>query len=374
MGIALDLDLDSLQLAEQGRTSASASTGSPSLASSPLSSPLLSRSSSLRQNNEGQRHQFQRSVSVASSVFVSETDEDSELAGLWASPFQRPASAGHVSNLSSCSEDSGVDSVASSRTVSESDDGWGGLAHARAAAAPAFQPTDYDLLTAGPSGLQQTAAPPAAGPSALPARLNPPAVDVLRTHSAASVGSFASSEEAGDGAFALGVVDDGMELTHTQIKHALPEWMCAEVCQLKRKKTRRGCRGHRRNRKKREEDEQQQLQQREDADGAVDAMHLPRSTPLAHKAPPHMLYQGQSQRVQESSQQQQQQRAHAYLSHQMQAVPVFVPSSDGGYTPIMALQPVSWQQQQQQQQQQSRGLPSFATQGHNFVSPGMLAH
>jgi hypothetical protein len=40
-------------------------------------------------------------------------------------------------------------------------------------------------------------------------------------------------------------------LTPAMIKHALPNWMCSEVVQMKMRKTRRGCRGHRRNRKQR---------------------------------------------------------------------------------------------------------------------------
>ncbi|EDQ90822.1 uncharacterized protein MONBRDRAFT_23867 [Monosiga brevicollis MX1] len=40
------------------------------------------------------------------------------------------------------------------------------------------------------------------------------------------------------------------ELTSSEIKHALPSWMCVEVCDIKFKKTRRGCRGHRKNRRR----------------------------------------------------------------------------------------------------------------------------
>eukprot|EP01147_Barroeca_monosierra_P008518 gene8518-10257_t len=38
-------------------------------------------------------------------------------------------------------------------------------------------------------------------------------------------------------------------LTSAEIRHALPSWMCTEVCGIKKRKTRRGCRGHRRNKK-----------------------------------------------------------------------------------------------------------------------------
>eukprot|EP00045_Choanoeca_perplexa_P001054 m.17825 g.17825 ORF g.17825 m.17825 type:complete len:222 (-) comp10700_c0_seq1:99-764(-) len=44
--------------------------------------------------------------------------------------------------------------------------------------------------------------------------------------------------------------DNETPLTPAEVKHALPTWMCAEVCQMKTRKTRRGCRGHRRNRRR----------------------------------------------------------------------------------------------------------------------------
>eukprot|EP00730_Choanoeca_flexa_P006822 TRINITY_DN12228_c1_g3_i1.p1 TRINITY_DN12228_c1_g3~~TRINITY_DN12228_c1_g3_i1.p1 ORF type:complete len:208 (+),score=37.80 TRINITY_DN12228_c1_g3_i1:324-947(+) len=46
------------------------------------------------------------------------------------------------------------------------------------------------------------------------------------------------------------IEDDRSPLTPAEVKHALPAWMCTEVCQMKTRKTRRGCRGHRRNRRR----------------------------------------------------------------------------------------------------------------------------
>lgn len=46
--------------------------------------------------------------------------------------------------------------------------------------------------------------------------------------------------------------EEDNSLTNKQVLHALPQWMSSEVCNIVKKKTRRGCRGHRKNRKKRE--------------------------------------------------------------------------------------------------------------------------
>jgi hypothetical protein len=372
-GIDLDLDLHRMCLREDHGTS-----GSNRPSSSHLSA--TTRSNSLRHNrpplsfHEGilyrQRRQSgsafvdgdeQSAAAATTTTNITDVDEDGELAGLWAaSPPFRPMSAGHMSNLSSCSDDSGVVSVTSSRSVSESDDSWGDLG--LSAAAPVFTPTNYDALTSErPLSLSVSPAPfLVGGPAMAPAistRLNPPALDVV------SIGSGVSSRpasslcsEAGDVVPVLALSEDGLELTHTQIKHALPEWMCAEVCELKRKKTRRGCRGHRRNRKK------------EDAAPAgmppatmgLHPTHAlgPRSSPVPGRSQD-QVYAGSAYLKQPQQQQQQQHYMGPNELQHMQAVPVFIPSGNGGFVPTMALQPVSWQ----------RG--HFASEGHNFMASSM---
>lgn len=196
---------------------------------------------------------------------------------LASAPSRSRVYGGHSSPLSSCSDDSSVtESVRSgtcstgssspagsvSRTVSECDDAaplpsWDALVRLDAAA-PAFTPTNYNALPT-------TAASPFVPHT--PAALNPPSATCYAS-SAVAVAEMRQNPNAdicdADADFepelemddSVPVGEDGLELelTHTQIKHALPEWMCAEVCQLKKKKTRRGCRGHRRNRKKREDE------------------------------------------------------------------------------------------------------------------------
>lgn len=363
-GIDLDLDLHRLCLREDRGTS-----GSNRPSSSHLSA---TRSNSLRHNRQPlsfhesilyrQRRQSdsafvdgdEQAAPVATVITTTtDVDEDGELAGLWASspPF-RPMSAGHMSNLSSCSDDSGVLSVASSRSVSESDDGWGDLG--LSVAAPIFTPTNYDTLpTERPLSLSLSASPAPflVGGPAVPARLNPPTSDVGSGVSSRPASSLCS--EAGDvvPVPVPALSEDGLELTQMQIKHALPEWMCAEVCELKRKKTRRGCRGHRRNRKKREEEDAAP------AGMSTATMGLPmhalgqRSSPVPGRSQDHAYADSVFLK-----QQQQHYMGSNGLQH-MQAVPVFIPSANGGFIPTMALQPVSWQ----------RG--HFASEGHNFVAP-----
>ncbi|EGD81677.1 hypothetical protein PTSG_02391 [Salpingoeca rosetta] len=76
-------------------------------------------------------------------------------------------------------------------------------------------------------------------------------------------GAPAEDGEEREGASSPADSNDDIEptmLSTNEIKHALPSWMCAEVCGIKKKKTRRGCRGHRRNRKKKLLEEQHQHQ------------------------------------------------------------------------------------------------------------------
>eukprot|EP00049_Salpingoeca_infusionum_P007538 m.122556 g.122556 ORF g.122556 m.122556 type:complete len:290 (-) comp13735_c0_seq1:494-1363(-) len=103
-------------------------------------------------------------------------------------------------------------------------------------------------------------------PEFTPAAVRPTARKVASSSPASPIPRLAASVDSSDECLSPSSSSSDIQdiertnLSTSEIKHALPQWMCTEVCQIK-KKTRRGCRGHRRNRKKPLGTQQPQQQQ-----------------------------------------------------------------------------------------------------------------